>query len=47
MLLHVVESARPVDAAQDVRAPGPPIDDVNNVVTLVADIEHIRVPDLS
>jgi hypothetical protein len=45
MLLHVIEAARPVDAAKDVRAAGAPVNYVNNFVPIVADIENIRVPD--
>jgi hypothetical protein len=45
MLLHVIEAARPVDAGMDVRTAGAPVNYVDNFLTVVADIENIRVPD--
>src|SRR6185437_4842448 len=45
MLLHVIEAARPIDAAKDVRAAGAPVNYVNYFVAVVADIENIRVTD--
>jgi hypothetical protein len=45
VLLHVIEAARPVDATKDVRTAGAPVNYVNNFLTIVADIENIRIPD--
>jgi hypothetical protein len=47
VLLHVVKAARPVDATEDVWAARAPVDDVNDLVTRVAHVEYIRVPDFS
>ena len=35
MLLHVIEAARPIDAAKDVRAAGAPVNYVNYFVAVV------------
>src|SRR5580704_6283944 len=47
VLLHVVKAARPVDAAEDVRAARAAVDDMNDFVARVAHVEYIRVPDFS
>jgi hypothetical protein len=47
VLLHVVKTPRPVNAAEDVRTCGAMVDDVNNFVAVVADVEHIRIADFS
>src|SRR5208282_2639320 len=47
MLLHMIEAARPMDAAEDVRTTGALVHDVNDFVAIVADVEYIRVSDFS
>ena len=47
MLLHVIEAAWPVDAAENVRATGPAIDNVKDFVAFIADIQYVRVSDFA
>lgn len=47
VLLHVIESARPVDATENVRAARVPVYDMNNLIAIVAYVEHIRVANFS
>ena len=47
VLLHVIETPRPVDAAEHVRAAGAAVDDMNDFVAFVAHIQHIRVADFA
>jgi hypothetical protein len=47
MLLHVIESPFPVEAARNVRASGAAVNDVHDFVAIIADIEYIRIPDFS
>ncbi len=43
VLLHVVETARPVDAAEGVRASRAPVNDVHDFVAIVAHVKHVCV----
>src|ERR1700704_246506 len=47
VLLHVVEAARPVDAAVDIRTFRATVDNVNDFVAFVADVEDICISDLA
>jgi hypothetical protein len=47
MLLHVIESPCPVEAARDVRATGAAVNNVHDFVAIIADVEYIRIPDFS
>jgi hypothetical protein len=47
MLLHVIESPFPVEAARDIRASGAAVNYVHDFVAIIADIEYIRIPDFS
>jgi hypothetical protein len=47
MLLHVIEAAWPVDAAENIRATGAAVDNMNDFVAIVADIQHVRVSDFA
>jgi hypothetical protein len=43
VLLHVVESARPIDATMHRARLQFAIDDVNDLIALIADIEHVGI----
>src|SRR3981189_407852 len=47
VLLHVVEAARPVDAAVDIRTFRATVDNVNDFVAFIADVEDICIRDLA
>ena len=47
VLLHVIETARPVDAAENVGAAGTAVDDVNDFLAVVAHVKNVGVADFA
>ena len=47
VLLHVIEAARPVDAAEHIRTAGLAVDDMNDFVAFIAHVEHVGVADFA
>jgi hypothetical protein len=47
VLLHVIEAARPVDAAVHVRIQWLAIDQVQNLIAFIAHVEDVGIPDFA